>query len=160
MNYLLSLGSNLGQRSENLAAIRRNLEECCGKITRYSAIYETAPWGFNTEMWFYNQVVEFQCEMEPEVLMQEILLMEKLHGRSRASDGGYQSRSVDVDILLVDELVVFSEQLIIPHPKMHLRKFVLVPAVEIAAERIHPLIRKTLKVLLEDCPDQEEFRMI
>jgi len=158
--YLLSLGSNMGQRSENISAARRRLEECCGIITQESSIYETAPWGFDAEMWFYNQVIELESEINPEEMLREILLIEEQQGRTRKSDGTYYSRSVDVDILLAGDSIMESEQLTIPHPQMHLRKFVLVPAVEIAGDRMHPVFQKSLQQLLEDCPDQEEVRKI
>ena len=150
----------MGQRSENLAAARRKLEECCGSISAESSIYDTAPWGFEAEMWFYNQVIELESEINPEEMLREILLIEEQLGRTRKSDGTYYSRSVDVDILLAGDSILESEQLTIPHPQMHLRKFVLKPAVEIAGERMHPLFGKTLNQLLKDCPDQEEVRKI
>lgn len=160
MHYLLSLGSNLGNRTENLSAARQEIAMHCGEIVRESGLYETAPWGFETDSWFYNQVVEVVSSRFPEDMMESILAIETSLGRDRKQEETYQSRSVDVDILLLDDQVIETSLVQIPHPRMHQRKFVLVPAVEIAADWVHPIIKKTLSELLQECADDEEVRSV
>lgn len=160
MKYLLSLGSNLGNRLQNLTTACAELEHSGAVVLRKSAIYETSPWGFEAQNWFYNMAMVVEVDSPPEIFMQQILQIEKQLGRDRFNDGKYHSRVVDIDILLADSAQLNTEAVTVPHPRMHLRKFVLVPAVEIAADWMHPVLQKSLNDVLQTCEDKEEIRRI
>ncbi len=160
MKYLLSFGSNLGDRLKNLNAARAELVQVGVFILQESAVYETSPWGFETDNWFYNKALVVDTDVGPLPLMKQLLAVELSLGRTRGDKGKYHSRIVDIDLLLAGNEQVESEMLTVPHPRMHLRKFVLVPSAEIAANWVHPVFGKTVGELLIECPDQEVIRKI
>jgi 2-amino-4-hydroxy-6-hydroxymethyldihydropteridine diphosphokinase len=149
--YLL-LGSNLGNKRNNLRLARQKIVQI-GKIIQESSVYESDPWGFDHPESFYNQVITIGTSHSPEQLMTLLLNIEKEMGRFRKS-GNYEARIIDLDILIFDDLILNSEFITIPHPRMHLRRFVLEPLNEIAPITIHPLFNKTIRELLKDCPDK------
>lgn len=155
MRYLISTGSNLGQRSEHLASALAALQKAGAVLINASGIYETEPWGFKSGNAFLNQVLEMDTVISPQKMMDRILEIEHKLGRTRSNANGYESRKIDIDILLIDNLIVREKGLEVPHPRMHERKFVLEPAVEIAPEWEHPVFRKSLKELLRACNDAE-----
>jgi 2-amino-4-hydroxy-6-hydroxymethyldihydropteridine diphosphokinase len=133
----LSLGSNLGDRAATLEAALRALEASGDvRILRRSSLYETAPMGKTDQPEFYNLVVEVETTLGPEVLLDRCQDVERVLGRVRKERWG--PRTVDVDILLYDRLTVTGERLIIPHPEMLRRRFVLEPLLEIAPDAILP----------------------
>jgi 2-amino-4-hydroxy-6-hydroxymethyldihydropteridine diphosphokinase len=147
----LSLGSNKGSRLRAIARANSEISDNIGTIVAFSSIYETEPWGFQADKNFLNQVIEIETELEPDVLMTELLKLESMMGRKRSVD--YQSREIDIDILLYADRVVQNDNLQIPHPRMHLRKFVLEPLVEIAPVFVHPVFGNTTTEILEQCQD-------
>ncbi len=156
----LLLGSNMGDRRELLTRSLEMISEKAGTILQRSAIYESEPWGFEDDTPFLNQVVEISTELSPALLLEQLLTIETRLGRIRPFDGcgcsvqeGYSSRNIDIDILFYGQKLVFTEQLMIPHPRLHERKFTLVPLHEIAPGFIHPLLKKTISVLLQECRD-------
>jgi len=133
----LSLGSNLGDRAATLEAALRALEASGDvRILRRSSLYETAPMGKTDQPEFYNLVVEVETTLGPEVLLDRCQDVERALGRMRKERWG--PRTVDVDLLLYDRLTVTTERLIIPHPEMLRRRFVLEPLLEIAPDAILP----------------------
>ena len=148
--YLL-IGGNLGDRFANLQRSIELIEECCGDIISISSVYETAAWGVTDQPSFLNQVVVLNTEMKPEVLMEKLLEIELQMGRIRTEKMG--PRTIDIDILLIDDLCIKSHHLTVPHPSLPLRKFALIPLAEVAGSRIHPAENKTISELLTDCPD-------
>lgn len=148
--YILT-GGNLGDRLQNLQSAAEMVEERCGDIIALSSVYETAAWGNTDQPSFYNQVLVLQTGMAPEALMNELLAIEKELGRVREEKMG--PRTIDLDILLIDELQLQQPGLVVPHPSLHLRRFALVPLAEVGASRIHPTFKKTIAELLTDCPD-------
>jgi 2-amino-4-hydroxy-6-hydroxymethyldihydropteridine diphosphokinase len=154
----LLLGSNLGDRAENLrrASAEIGLLKCA--IKKKSAIYETAPWGKNDQQDFYNQVIELETSLEPQVLLEKILAIEMKLGRVRTEQWG--PRTIDIDILLFGHMIVNTTTLTLPHPGIPMRRFVLVPLTEVAPDVIHPVLNKSVKALLEECEDRLEVRRV
>ena len=137
----LSLGSNLGNREENLKKAREKIQKIA-KIVTLSSIYETKPVGYKEQSNFYNQVIEVQTTLAPEILLDKCLEIETIMGRVRKIKKG--SRNIDIDILLYGNRIIKTENLILPHPQMSERAFVLVPLAEIAAEVVHPESKETI----------------
>jgi 2-amino-4-hydroxy-6-hydroxymethyldihydropteridine diphosphokinase len=150
--YLL-LGSNRGDRFDALHQARSLINTRTGRIRKASSLYETAPWGFTDEINFLNQVVCIETLLPPLDLLTELLSIETKIGRTRASKN-YSSRIIDIDILFYDDQIIDHEHLTIPHPRLHLRRFTLVPLSEIATGFIHPLIGKNMTTLLAACDDK------
>lgn len=155
--YLLT-GGNMGDRKRNLATAYKHIEQQCGKISKASAIYETAAWGKTNQPSFLNQALEIQTSLAPTQLLKKILHIERELGRVR--DEKYGPRIIDIDILLFNDNVYDYPSLKIPHPELQNRRFVLAPLAEIAASFIHPVFKKTIADLLELCPDKLEVSKI
>lgn len=158
-NYVfLGLGTNLGDRETNLTKAQELIRKSIGQIDSRSAIYESEPWGFQSENNFLNMVIKVHTSLKPIDLVKEIQIIEGQLGRIRESRQ-YASRTIDIDILLYRNLVIDNPDLIIPHPLIQDRRFVLVPLCEIAPEMVHPVLSKTFVVLLKECRDDREVRL-
>ena len=152
----LALGSNLGDREKNLRHALAQISKFA-HITRVSSIYETEPWGVKDQPWFLNLVCEATTKLSPVDVLRRAKRIEAAMGRS---DGiRYGPRPIDVDILLYDRVIRLDPALTIPHPRMHERKFVLVPLAEIAPTAVHPRLRKTIRRLLADLESTEEVKL-
>lgn len=152
----LSLGTNLGDKTENLQNAIEGIAEKVGDIRKISGVYQTASWGFESED-FYNCCVEVSTYHAPEKLLSILLQIESNLGRKRVDSDTYLDRNIDIDILLFDDEIIFSKTLTVPHPKMLLRKFVLVPLTEIAPTFFHPIEKKQLTFCLQNCDDESEI---
>jgi 2-amino-4-hydroxy-6-hydroxymethyldihydropteridine diphosphokinase len=151
----LGLGTNLGDREENLKKAVAMIGENIGEIVSCSSVYETEPWGFQSENLFLNAVVKVKTVLKPPGLLGRILMIEAQLGRLREGEAtGYKSRTIDMDILLYGHETVIKKTLQIPHPRIPDRKFVLVPLCEISPETVHPVLKKTMAELLEECRDE------
>lgn len=148
--YLLT-GTNMGDREENLQKARTLIAAQCGKLSKFSAIYETAAWGKTDQSSFLNQALLLHTSLKAEELMHQLLKIESQMGRERMEK--YGPRLIDIDILLFDQEIHQDELLRLPHPEMANRRFALVPLADIAPEAFHPILKKTMAQLLEDCPD-------
>lgn len=149
---ILSLGTNIGNRQANLANALIEIEKKIGKIKFLSSIYETDAWGFESDS-FLNQVVQVKTSFDPQTLINGCLGIEKELGRVRIEGSGYSSRIIDLDILFYDDLILQEEKLVIPHPYIQERRFILVPLNEIIPNYIHPVLHKKISQLLADCYD-------
>jgi 2-amino-4-hydroxy-6-hydroxymethyldihydropteridine diphosphokinase len=153
----LSLGSNVGQREVQLRDAQIRLATI-GRLSAVSPVYETEPVEFTAQPWFLNCAVAIETDQTPQQLMAGILRIEEEMGRRRVQKKG--PRSIDIDILLFDDLVLESKELTIPHPAMHQRRFVLEPLADIAPQVLHPVFRKTIRELLDALPAGQQVRKL
>lgn len=152
--YLLT-GSNSGEREQHLRSAESMVKKSIGRLLAKSSIYITEPWGFTTTVPFLNQVLKIDTTLLPKDVLIGINKIETQIGRIRKAVG-YESRIIDIDILLYNELVMDEEDLQIPHPRMHLRKFTLEPLAEIAGELKHPIFKVDINSLKQECADHLE----
>jgi len=153
-SIFLLLGTNLGNRDVNLSMARGHIGNKIGTILESSNIYETAAWGKEDQPDFLNQVVRLNTHLDPHTLMETLLWIETTLGRQRKVKWG--ERIIDLDILFYEDTVVNDEQLTIPHEGIPFRRFTLLPLNEIASTLVHPVLKKTVSQMLEECPDKLE----
>jgi 2-amino-4-hydroxy-6-hydroxymethyldihydropteridine diphosphokinase len=149
----LCLGGNMGDRLANLSRAKELISEEWLTIVAESYIYETSAWGSENSPDYYNQCIKITTASDAQSLMKLLLDIEQRLGRIRTENRN-ESRTVDIDILLFNNEVINTPFLIVPHPRMHLRQFVLKPLNEIAGDIIHPVLKKNIRQLVMDCPDQ------
>lgn len=147
----LLIGTNVGDRQENLAEARKQLQEKLGELISSSAIYETAAWGKTDQDSFYNQVLIVNTNLSPEAALETILNIEQSMGRQRTVK--WSPRLIDIDILFYGDRIINSAELIIPHPFIQERRFTLVPLAELNPTGLHPLSGKSMQQLLEEVND-------
>ncbi|HNX56407.1 MAG TPA: 2-amino-4-hydroxy-6-hydroxymethyldihydropteridine diphosphokinase [Prolixibacteraceae bacterium] len=150
--YIL-LGGNLGNKQQVFSETWKRLEKQIGPITKRSAVYETEPWGFESNDMFWNQAIEIETELWPDEVLTQTHGIEEILGRIR-KENQFDSRIIDIDVLFYGSEIVNQPDLQIPHPRIQDRKFVLVPLCEIAPELVHPVFKKTVCELLSECSDQ------
>ncbi|MFZ4402058.1 MAG: 2-amino-4-hydroxy-6-hydroxymethyldihydropteridine diphosphokinase [Bacteroidales bacterium] len=150
--YLL-LGSNMGDRMQILDKTIKLIHASCGKLVKKSSLFESAPWGFEDNTRFINQVILIETAMSAEDLLQNLLNIELLLGRVRNNSAGYSSRNIDIDILFFNDEIINELKLKVPHPLLQERKFTLMPLNEIASDLLHPFYNKTISELLNECND-------
>ncbi len=147
----LALGSNLGDRLANL-------KEAIGSLTPQldvkakSSVYETPPWGYADQPKFLNQVIRAKTYLEPEQLLKHLKRLEVALGRKESFPNG--PRLIDIDILFYDELVLYSPALVIPHPRLPERAFVLQPLMDLDPELVHPVNKKSVREMLATCKSE------
>ena len=147
----LSLGSNVGNTRYHLKAARQALAALGVSVEEASACYATEPVDFKDQPWFLNQVIRVHTDLAPMELLQACLRTEQEQGRCR--DVAKGPRTLDIDILLYDDLILQDPELQIPHPQIPLRRFVLEPLAALAPKKVHPILRNTFERLLAKCPD-------
>jgi 2-amino-4-hydroxy-6-hydroxymethyldihydropteridine diphosphokinase len=150
----LGLGSNLGNQLEMIEKTYSIIQDNIGEIVQKSSVYKTKAWGFESQHDFYNTVIEINTHFDAFELLTHLKSIEKDLGRIKSSEN-YEDRVIDIDILYFSDLLVKSEQLIIPHPHISKRNFVLYPLAEIASEWIDPVLKLPVKILKENSPDEE-----
>ena len=156
----LSLGSNLGDRQRNLSLSRELIQDKIGKIDLKSGIYKTEAWGSEKLNWFYNQVIGVVTTLDANQVLQYCLEIETSLGRERIDSATYENRAIDIDVLLFGKQVVNTSNLKVPHPRLHLRNFVLFPLAEIAPEIMHPIFGLSIKILKNNCADPNKIQSI
>jgi len=149
----LSLGGNLNDRAEILRSAKKAIGAQIGEIIAESGIYETDAWGSPSQKKYLNQVIKIKTSLSPEQLLITTLLIEKMAGRKRTSKQN-ADRTLDIDILFFNHLVLNGKNLQIPHPRLHQRKFVLVPLAEIEKNLVHPVLKKSMGSLLNASKDR------
>ncbi|MCX2719083.1 2-amino-4-hydroxy-6-hydroxymethyldihydropteridine diphosphokinase [Lentiprolixibacter aurantiacus] len=148
----LSLGSNLGNRLYQLQKAVIMLGDTLGMVSHLSAVYETPAWGFDGAP-FLNACLALETSKSPEEVLKTLLMIEKEAGRFRGQESGYVSRTLDIDIVYYGEQVIATDNLIVPHPHMEKRWFVLKPLADIAPQFYHPILNKDTRNLLQECKD-------
>lgn len=145
------LGSNVGDSRNYLLQAKKAIEQSVGKIFLESSLYRTAPWGNTDQQDFYNQVLAVETNATPQQCLARLLQIEQDMGRVRHEK--WAPRTIDIDMLFFDALVLNEPDLVVPHPLLHERRFTLEPLCEIAPELIHPVWRKSVRELLALCED-------
>jgi 2-amino-4-hydroxy-6-hydroxymethyldihydropteridine diphosphokinase len=152
--YHILIGGNLGDRKVNLNQAKTLISKDLGDIIAASNIYETAAWGVKTQPDFLNQAFAVSSNLEPEAFLSGCLMIENALGRLRQERWG--ARTMDIDVLLIGVEVWALPHLEVPHPRLHLRRFALLPLCDIAADALHPIYNKTVSEILEMCSDTSE----
>lgn len=155
----LSIGTNQGNKLENIQNAINLIADKIGAIQKIASIYESSSLGFDGAD-FYNTCIKVSTYLPPEDLIKKLLIIEKELGRARKHKSGYVDRIIDIDIILFEDEIIFSKDLIVPHPRMLERKFVLIPLTEIARNVIHPIEKKHLYICLENCSDNSNIAII
>ena len=158
MKYFVSLGSNLGNRRANLARAAGLLREKGIAVVRASSLYRTEPVDLADQPWFYNQVLEIEAAFNPLALLNVVKSVEQAMKRAPAVAKG--PRTIDIDILLAGKTVIQTRRLMIPHPRMARRNFVLVPLREIAPHAVHPILNERIDALANKSGDTAAVRKI
>jgi 2-amino-4-hydroxy-6-hydroxymethyldihydropteridine diphosphokinase len=154
-----STGSNQGDRLSSLVTAAKLIDILIGKLIAFSPVVESEPLGFEAETNFYNQVLIAETELTPRQIIETIFEIEHKIGRVRIGSG-FSSRIIDIDILFYEDMRFDEVGLIIPHPRMHMRKFVLQPLASLAPEHIHPVFGKTISELLLLTEDNSHVELI
>lgn len=152
---VLLFGSNTGDSERIIREAARLIQEIAEDEFVVSSLYLSEPWGFNTQEWFLNTAVSFLSSQHPTFILNRALEIEREFGRCRnkASGERYESRTLDIDLIFFGDSVCETDLLTLPHPRMHLRRFVLTPLCDIIPQYIHPLFNKSVLELLNECSD-------
>lgn len=156
--YLL-LGGNLGDRIAYLKKAGKKITDSIGDLLCNSSVYETQPWGFSHETPFLNWLVVAGTALEPAEAMKTILDIERQLGRVREGVE-LKARTIDIDILFYDDRIIVEKDLVIPHPRLHKRRFALEPLAEVERGLVHPVFKKTIDRLLNECTDNLNVRKL
>lgn len=152
------LGANLGDRTQTLRRAADLIADHVGQVVQQSGFYETTPWGVADQPAFLNQILVVETDLEPEAVLTQTQVIEQALGRVRHEKWG--ARTIDIDILYYDSLILQTDRLTIPHPFLHQRRFTLVPLAEVAPDFVHPVLQKTAVALLGECEDVGEVMLI
>jgi deoxyguanosine kinase len=156
---VLSLGSNQGNRLENVERSLEMIHQEIGTIIKVSKLYETPSWGFDSDA-FYNCALVVHTFASAHKILEQILNIEKRLGRVRGDTLGYQSRIIDIDLITFDEEIIDTEELQVPHPLMQNRRFVLLPMLDLNLDWMHPVLHKKIAELLEISPDKSDCTIV
>ncbi len=151
---ILLIGGNLGNRIALINEAKLLISKNNHEIIQESSLYESEPWGFTHAQNFINQVIEINSASDPRTLMIENQKIEKTLGRKAKTSDGYEGRTMDIDILFFNDEIIQSTDLIIPHPKLHERRFTLLPLAEKWQDLMHPVLNKSIDTLLSECTDE------
>ena len=156
---ILSIGSNQGNRLENIESCLQLIHQEVGTVIKVSKLYETPSWGFDSDA-FYNCALVIHTFSSANKILAKVLKIEKQLGRIRSEELGYQSRIIDIDLIAFDLAIIETKKLQIPHPLMQNRKFVLLPIQDLNLDWKHPILKKTISELLEVSPDQSVCEVV
>lgn len=156
---VLLLGANLGDKKKMFANVEKHITDHIGNCIKKSAIYSSKAWGFDSNDEFYNQVLIVETEYSAHDTLLRCQAIENKCGRVRHENAGYESRTIDIDILYFNNDIIDTEDLTIPHPLLHKRRFTLVPLCEVLPEYVHPILLTSNKSLLENCDDDSTVNL-
>ncbi len=156
--YIL-IGGNLGDRERYQSEALAHIEREAGSVRTRSSLYQSAHWGFEHEKDFLNRVVGIDTELSPKQLLERLLRIEDRFGRKRKGERGYKGRILDLDILYFEDLILDETDLKLPHPRIPERRFTLLPLNEIVPELMDPLRGRSVRSMLEACPDPLEVKV-
>ncbi|MCQ2959257.1 MAG: 2-amino-4-hydroxy-6-hydroxymethyldihydropteridine diphosphokinase [Bacteroidales bacterium] len=157
---VILLGANLGDKKKMFETVEKYLSENIGDCIKKSAIYSSKPWGFESENYFYNQALIIETDFSAYDTLKRCQAIETKCGRIRHNTTGYESRTIDIDLLYFNNDIIDIEELTIPHPLLQNRKFALAPLCEILPDFIHPILMKNHKQLLEECNDEGDVSVV
>lgn len=153
----LSLGSNLGDRKINIENAKEFICDQIGDINESSSIYESEAWGLKDQKDFLNSIVMVSTELDPLSVLEECLIIESVMGRERIVKWG--PRNIDIDIIYYNNQIINNIDLVVPHPRMHDRRFVLIPLMELASQLKHPIFGTSTQQLLKNCNDSSKVTL-
>lgn len=156
----LIIGSNLDDKKFYLDKAKASLEKHVGNLMKASSVYISPPWGYESTNEYYNQVLIFESDLKPEHVLSFCLRIEQSLGRKRGLEGEYQDRTIDIDILYFGNEVVATDKLSIPHPRMHQRRFCLLPLFEVDPDWQHPTLYLNVQEMIDRCEDLTELRVL
>lgn len=156
---ILSLGSNIGNRLDNIQHCIQLIHENIGLVLRVSKLYETPAWGFESDD-FYNCALVVHTSFSAEKILKKIANIEKELGRLRKRTDLYEARVIDIDIIMIEDLIVQTDHLQVPHPQMQFRKFVLLPLLDLKIDYNHPVLHQSIGQLYKSCEDQSECELV
>ncbi len=156
---ILSLGSNQGNRLENIQKAIELINNSVGTVVKVSNLYETPAWGFESEP-FYNCALLLHSQSDADTILANVLGIEGILGRVRSGSEGYQSRPIDIDVIAFDEEIIVSKNLTVPHPFMQERLFVLIPMRDLNLDWRHPILQKYLPEILKASEDKSQCKLI
>ena len=154
---VIILGGNQGNVPDTFRKCEERFEALGYKLVDISSLYSSPPWGFDSKNMFYNRIMVFETNKNPQYVLDDCLMIEGELGRIRNTSENYEDRIIDIDILFYGEEIVVEEHLMIPHPRLHERKFCLVPLQEIMPDFVHPGLEKTIRTLLGECEDESKI---
>jgi len=155
------IGGNIGNTQQYINDAEKLLIDQIGPIHKSSSLFESEPWGFDSEQWFLNKVIQVvDCELLATQVLEVCQSIEKKLGRTQKKTSGYESRPIDIDILFFNDEIINLPQLIVPHPKLHLRRFTLLPLQEVMNDYIHPVLCKSINELVKECDDMGVCRIL
>lgn len=152
-NCFLLLGTNKGKKEEQLVNAIQHISRICGKVVTESPAFFSESWGYNDDT-YLNQAIEISTTLSPMKLLKALQDIEIKMGREHKTTTHYEARTIDIDIILFENKIIDNKELTIPHPRMHLRNFVLQPLLTIAPKAKHPILNKTIEQLAKDCTDK------
>jgi deoxyguanosine kinase len=156
---IVSIGSNQGNRLDNLLTAIDLIHQEVATVIKVSAIYETPAWGFESDA-FYNAAILLHSTKNPQKLLNQLLKVEKQLGRIRTNEKGYQARTIDLDIIAYNDEIISTENLQVPHPQMQHRKFVLLPLRDLDNQWQHPKLHLSVTELLATTTDESQCEVV
>ena len=156
----IGLGGNIGNVQETFVKVIAIVEEKIGSVINQSSLYKTAPWGFKDQNDFLNKVICVNTNLSPTDVLKNLLTIELMMGRNRNANNKNAPRTIDLDILFYDDKIIADDNLVVPHPRLHLRNFVLGPLAEIEPNYIHPVILKKIKEIAAESSDTSVVKKI
>jgi len=156
----LSIGGNLGNRLQNIYDTHKLVKQQLGLIKDYSPIYISEPWGFTHKKYFLNQIIKIESNLSTEFLLKQLQSIEKELGRQKNITNNYQGRTVDIDIISLNNIIINKPEFKVPHPHLSKRLFVLLPLYDICPYWQHPIFNKPINLLIKHCPDKSQIRKL